>query len=248
MKIFVWNSRSLLIGNIEELSFHSDRSCYLLSSLNSKNFEIRKENTSWESFHSVLIPKGLNIDLQGKDSLIAALSTDPKDLENWLGSPSSGSFLNIGELGEKFQSISNKLYQCSENPEEQKSYLYELDSLLPPKFVPNATDPRIYSVTKKISENLLENLSSSELAGLAGLSVSRLEHLFKELVGISITEFRNWQRLKNATLAISQGENLTDAAHAAGFYDSAHYANSFKKAYGFFPSVFLNSQTKLYLF
>ncbi|MEI1279281.1 AraC family transcriptional regulator [Leptospira venezuelensis] len=248
MKIFVWNSRSLLIGNISELSFHSDRSSYLLSNLNSGTFKIRKEGHPWESFHSILIPKGLSIDFLGNGSTIAALSTDPKDVEDHFGSYSSEIFFEPVELGEKFKTISNELFYCPEDREKQKIYLNKLDVLIPPKFISNATDPRISSVVNKISENLLENLNAAELSVFAGLSVSRLEHLFKELVGISITEFRNWQRLKSATLAISQGENLTDAAHAVGFYDSAHYANSFKKAYGFFPSQFLNSKTKLYLF
>ena len=49
--------------------------------------------------------------------------------------------------------------------------------------------------------------------------------------------FRMWVRFRNAAQILGEGGNLTDAAHSAGFYDSAHFNHAFKRAFGLGPSV-----------
>ncbi|TGK00964.1 AraC family transcriptional regulator [Leptospira semungkisensis] len=250
MKIFVWNSRSLLIGKLEQLSFHSERSAYLICSLNSENFRIAAEpNGNWQNCTCALVPQGLQIKIDAKNHLISAMSIETQDVQKIL-SDSKGPGIQIEPkvLEDPFRKISNLLEETNSDTDRQRKLLAEVDQLIPANFGPIKMDARISAVVDKISENLSENLNIEELANLAGLSSSRLEHLFKEASGISLSEFKTWQRLKAASLAISNGENLTEAALSAGFYDSAHFTNSFKKTYGFAPSLFLNSKTKFYFF
>jgi AraC-like DNA-binding protein len=50
--------------------------------------------------------------------------------------------------------------------------------------------------------------------------------------------------LKSAQL-LSEGMTLTDAALRAGFYDSAHFANTFRDTFGLSPSSVFSQQRPL---
>lgn len=77
-------------------------------------------------------------------------------------------------------------------------------------------------------------LSLDEAAAEAGvyLSPSRLRHLFVEQTGLAFKTYMLWQRLMRALEAYAGGESLTEAAHHAGFADSAHFSRAFKRYFG----------------
>lgn len=79
------------------------------------------------------------------------------------------------------------------------------------------------------------------LAASCRLSVSRLSHLFNDEVGTLLRPFILWLRLQTAGRHISSGASLTQAAHAAGFHDSAHLSRVFKSTFGLSPSTLLGS-------
>jgi AraC-like DNA-binding protein len=57
--------------------------------------------------------------------------------------------------------------------------------------------------------------------------------LFVEQTGVPFKTYLLWLRLVRAVELYSQGANsLTDAAHAAGFADSAHFSRVFKRTFG----------------
>jgi AraC-like DNA-binding protein len=79
-------------------------------------------------------------------------------------------------------------------------------------------------------------VSAAELAEVAGVSESHLLHLFGEELGVPLRRYLLWLRMKRAVMAISDGANATQAAHTAGFYDSAHLTKSFKELLSLDPS------------
>jgi AraC-like DNA-binding protein len=81
-------------------------------------------------------------------------------------------------------------------------------------------------------------LSLSQVADQVHLSPSRVTHLFKEKVGASLQQYIVWTRLTYAMdQFMHQPMNLTEAALAAGFYDSAHFSKHFKALLGLKPSL-----------
>lgn len=74
------------------------------------------------------------------------------------------------------------------------------------------------------------------LAHRLGASTSLLEHRFSEQVGVPIGAFRAWHRMLGATALALRGRSLTQVAHAAGFYDSAHFSRLFHRMFGLPPS------------
>lgn len=76
------------------------------------------------------------------------------------------------------------------------------------------------------------------------LSESRLSHLFKQEIGISLKKYVVWSRLKKAfRMVLQENLNMYDAALQSGFYDQAHLSNAFKQLLGLRPSEVYNSRT-----
>jgi AraC-like DNA-binding protein len=83
------------------------------------------------------------------------------------------------------------------------------------------------------------SLSLDETARAAAISASRLTHLFSQQVGIPFRRYVLWLRLLRAVQAIAAGNDLTGAAGAAGFSDSAHLSRAFRGTFGLPPSALL---------
>jgi len=80
------------------------------------------------------------------------------------------------------------------------------------------------------------DVSQRALAQEVGLSAGRLGHLFSTSVGIPLRPYVLWLRLRRATEAFHGGATLTQAAHVAGFTDSSHLSNAFRRMFGLAPS------------
>lgn len=97
-------------------------------------------------------------------------------------------------------------------------------------------DPRIARVVDVMQEHPSGLASATQVATASGLSSSRLQHLFTAEVGVPFRRYRRWQRLRAAIREVVGGTSLTDAAHAAGFADQAHFTRAFRATFGAPPS------------
>ena len=75
----------------------------------------------------------------------------------------------------------------------------------------------------------------SDVARTVHLSADRLGRLFAHEVGMSFTAYVRWCRLIRAMEVVRDGGTITDAAHAAGFSDSAHANRVFHEMFGLAP-------------
>lgn len=101
-------------------------------------------------------------------------------------------------------------------------------------------DPRIAQLLATLPRPLPERISTSELAARVSLSPGRFGHLFRAHTGMPLRPYLRWLRLQQALASVAQGYRLTEAAHAAGFADSAHLSRSFRRTFGIPPQVLLN--------
>lgn len=69
-------------------------------------------------------------------------------------------------------------------------------------------------------------------AAAAGLSPDRFRHVFVEAVGVPFRRYILWKRLQRAVARLGEGCDVTTAAHAAGFADSAHLARTIRAMFG----------------
>jgi AraC-like DNA-binding protein len=93
-------------------------------------------------------------------------------------------------------------------------------------------DARIRRVIEHASRHIEGALSLSDMAHHLALSPSRLRHLFVEQTGLAFKTYILWLRLVRAIDIYSKGQSLTEAAHGAGFSDSAHFSRVFRRTFG----------------
>jgi AraC-like DNA-binding protein len=74
------------------------------------------------------------------------------------------------------------------------------------------------------------------VAAAVHMSASRLAHLFSAQIGLPFRPYVRWLRMRRAIESIAAGATLTDAAHAAGFTDGAHFTRVFRRTFGPAPS------------
>lgn len=72
----------------------------------------------------------------------------------------------------------------------------------------------------------------SRIAGQCGLSPERLRHVFAERVGMGFRRYVLWRRLRLASVSLSEGCTVTQAAHLSGFADAAHFARTLRLTFG----------------
>jgi AraC-like DNA-binding protein len=103
---------------------------------------------------------------------------------------------------------------------------------------PATMHPRVRRVIKHLRAAPLEkdDVAVEALAAVAGLSPTRLGHVFTESVGVPIRPYIRWLRVQRAAAAMGAGASITDAAHRAGFADAAHLTRTFRRVFGTTPS------------
>jgi AraC family transcriptional regulator len=97
-------------------------------------------------------------------------------------------------------------------------------------------DSMVSQVCELIRQRLEGPITLAELARAVHRSPSRLAHRFREATGVPVRRFILWRRLRAAAEIAMRGSSLTEAAHAAGFSDSAHLSRTFRSMFGIAPS------------
>jgi AraC-like DNA-binding protein len=97
-------------------------------------------------------------------------------------------------------------------------------------------DRRIALVLEHLRKTPSPPPSIGDLARIAYLSESRLQHVFREQVGVPIRRYLLWHRYLTALSLLSDGSSVTEAAHAAGFADSAHLTRTAVQMNGYPPT------------
>ena len=104
------------------------------------------------------------------------------------------------------------------------------DELLPTQAVHPAVERAARLLEQGDGDDALEALSRR-----AGLSASRLRHLFREQIGLSIQDYRNDCRLHRFLAAYRPGSRLLDVALDAGFGSYAQFHRVFRRRMGCSP-------------
>jgi AraC-like DNA-binding protein len=98
---------------------------------------------------------------------------------------------------------------------------------------PPSRDPRLTKIIAALREGQVER---EAMAALVHLSPTRFSHWFVEQTGLPLRSYVKWLRLTQALQHLAKGGWMTEAAHAAGFSDSAHFSRTFRALLGIDPS------------
>lgn len=106
-------------------------------------------------------------------------------------------------------------------------------------------DPRIGRALEYICARLNQKHPLEQLAELAGLSVSRLAHLFKRQIGLSPAQFIEMQRLNRAKELLSlTPRTIQTIAFDVGFENPFYFTLRFKKYTGMSPKRYRAMQMR----
>lgn len=132
------------------------------------------------------------------------------------------------------------------NGETEEALVSDLVSRLLVSGFDDVGEPRVAAARSLVTPEFLlaEDQPIQALASHVHLSTSRFRHLWREEMGVSIQSYLRWQRLLTAMQDTAGGASLTEAAHGAGFADSAHLTRVFRATFGIAPSrIFKNSHS-----
>lgn len=93
-------------------------------------------------------------------------------------------------------------------------------------------DRRVMKMIDFARSNLEGKVSLLAAAASVHLSEGRARHLFAAQTRIPFKAYVLWLRLERAVALYAQGQSLTEAAHEAGFADSAHFSRTFRRTFG----------------
>ena len=98
-------------------------------------------------------------------------------------------------------------------------------------------DARVDKAIAYIRAHIHAAITLDQAATAAALSPGRFRHLFVAQTGTSFRAYVLWMRLNVAIQFAMAGQSWTEAAHAAGFADSAHLTRTFRRMFGINPAA-----------
>ena len=96
-----------------------------------------------------------------------------------------------------------------------------------------------------IEANLSRQLTLSELAKIAGLSLHHFARMFKQTLGVAPYRYVLQRRVERAKLMLRTARaSLVDISLSAGFYSQSHFTSTFGRMVGATPTEFQESNRK----
>lgn len=105
----------------------------------------------------------------------------------------------------------------------------------------NSTYSRLVQVVDHITQHSASPLNLAVLAGLAGVSVSQLNRVFRKVFGMTPRDLHLKIRFKKAVAMMETNHSIAEIAHACGYADQSAFTRRFREMTGLTPSQYRQS-------
>ncbi|ODA67431.1 Transcriptional activator FeaR [Methyloligella halotolerans] len=231
--------RAFFAGPLGHNVSHSHATPVLLTGLYG-TFRLRIGGGAWRLASAAIIPAGTRyeFDMGGEPLSVLYLEPDLAGTEALLPILQDASGEEDGVVVGRSATLDvfRELFESSDSQSWAQHALSDLVSYAHAR-AHSEIDPRVAKLVRRLSDDLTEQIPAESLAAEIGLSVSRMQHLFAETVGVPVRRYRTWRRLRSAISEAANGSNGTAAAHAAGFFDQSHFVHAFRRAFGAPPRL-----------
>jgi len=242
-RIVLWRGGSLWIGQAgEPTEFHSHHAVQITLSFTEGGVRFRRPGGNWNTYRAAIIAMHQLHAFEARGEFVAMIFVEPESREGRALYPILGEGisqlayesleLEIAALGAAYKggAKDSELAACAR---------FVIARLAATNTVPVvALDKRIEHAVELLREHIGETILLADIADAACLSPDRFRHLFIEQTGMRFRPYVLWLRIEIALTALASGKNLTEASHAGGFADSAHFSRTFKRMFGIAPSSF----------
>lgn len=243
-RIVLWRGGSLWIGRAgEPTDFHSHHAVQITLSFSEGSVRFRRPGENWNAYNAAIIAAHQAHAFEARGEFVAMIFVEPESGE--------GRVLHQICRGEGISSLAHDALElelaalaASYNQAVHDSELitcarFVITKLAATNTVPVVSlDKRIEQALELLRERIGETVPLAEIADATCLSPDRFRHLFIEQTGMRYRPYVLWLRIEVALNAFASGKNLTEASHAGGFADSAHFSRTFKRMFGIAPSSF----------
>ncbi len=101
-----------------------------------------------------------------------------------------------------------------------------------------------FKITEYINHHFRNEINLSSVAAALYLSRNKTADIFKKYSGMSVNEYINTLRIKNANRMLNEGCTATETALACGFSNIRTFNNVYKKLMNITPSQYTDNKTK----
>ncbi len=147
-----------------------------------------------------------------------------------------------GELQDLFERAYQELNARDVFHFSSLACFFEIMNKIMPRFTfseKEAQDERIEHVVAYIDSHYKENPTISELAAVAQLSVPHFHVKFKQIMGLTPTQYCNNVRINHAITSLIQGgKTIETISEELGFTSATYFRRVFKKVTGCLPSKY----------
>jgi AraC family transcriptional regulator len=239
-RVYLWVGGSLWIGRAAGLSsLHAHHAFQITLPLAAPIAFRTSAPSEWQDYAGAIVAPHRPHQFDGRGGQVAHLFVEPETPLGRVLSDLTGGQAIAPLARAQAQPLIDPLYrQFDTDPAEApmieaaQRALHALARDAPP---PAAVDARIARLQAWLRTQTGAAPTLAQAAAQVHLSPGRLRHLFVAQTGSSYRVYLLWLRLLAAVQAFERGAAWTEAAHAAGFADSAHLSRSFRRMFGFSP-------------
>lgn len=200
-----------------------------------------EEGAPWEAYEAAFVPSGAPhaLDVRGVGAW-AVVFVGP---ETWVGRALAARFATAGPSGiakGDFRGADERLFQAwrgGDSTAVAAAGEAFVDEFVGETHSVDVLDERVARALELIGRGAPGSPTLTATAREVHLSPSRLRHLLTEQTGAGFRAHVRWRRLLRAWTLVRAGASLTEAAHEAGFSDSAHLSRSVRRTFGLTPST-----------
>lgn len=248
-KLIITNGVFLFIGSVFDTTPHQHHAIQIILSIGDK-FRVQLENKIIHS-KAIIIDSNIEHRLTGKNDTQISLLIEPESL---YGKAITSNILYKKNVLIFDYTLPNIFYAQLKNYVLSKHTHIEdiIDLIFNYLNISISSlkeiDERVKTVVRIIKKSDQKQFTICNLANYVYLSESRLQHLFKEQIGISIKRYLLWSKMVDAIRIIANNNNFTFAAHKAGFADSAHISRTCKRMFGITLSDLFKSSSSIQVY
>jgi AraC family transcriptional regulator len=236
-RIVFWRGGSIWIGHaVEETGFHEHHAIQATLALSGGAVRFRRPGEDWTSYAAAIVAAHQSHAFEARGELVALVFAEPESREGRVLREryrEGVAPLDAGALADEAAKLAASYAHGAADEELAASARAVIAKLTSTQALPaKPLDKRIERAIDVLRERLGEAVTMTEIAKAVHLSPERFRHLFLDETGIRFRPYVLWLRLELAVASYAAGNSLTEASHAGGFADSAHFSRTFKRMFG----------------
>lgn len=235
-RVLLWEDHGVFVGTAGDAEFHESPSIKVCVAIG-EAFELASSEDRQQYF-AAIIPAGVGHAIYGGGEMVMLLIAPEGELGlKLLGYSQTNDIYSLDAQHSELENLLKPLaLEISEADADGSivSAVSILEAMRPANEL--QVDPRVAQSIAWIRSGRESGFLVKEIAAEVDLSESRFSHLFTEFVRVPVRRYLLWLRLRDVLHMLASAETLTEAAHNAGFADSAHLSRTFRTALGIAPT------------